>query len=105
MDTHNTMQQPAQYHHLQDAPHDKAEQFHQPAYEPYQPHHSDVPQGAGPTVLSVTRGVALAAIGLILFLLLAVVGLSAGLGVSQRDLSQAKTGLEAAQAALSAATA
>ena len=109
MDAHTT-QQPAQYHPLQDAPHEKGQRFqdHQPPYEPYQPPHSDVDDGpapaTGPTLLSVSRAVALAAVAVILFLLLTVIGLSAGLGVSQRDLRQVKGDLEAAQAVLSFAS-
>jgi hypothetical protein len=38
----------------------------------------------------------------VVFLLIAVIGLSAGLGVSQRDLGQVKGDLRAAQDALSA---
>ncbi len=109
MDAHTT-QQPAQYHPLQDAPHEKAQRFqdHQPPYEPYQPTHSDVDDGhapaTGPTLLSVSRAVALTAVAVILLLLLTVIGLSAGLGVSQRDLRQVKGDLEAAQAVLSFAS-
>ena len=109
MDAHTT-QQPAQYHPLQDAPHDKAQRFqdHQPPYEPYQPPHSDVDDGpapaTGPTLLSVSRAVALTVLAVVLFLLVAVIGLSAGLGVSQRDLRQVKGDLEAAQAVLSFAS-
>jgi hypothetical protein len=107
MDHHNAAQQPAQYYQLQEAQQEKADrlQHQQQAYEPYQPHHSDTGPAAGPTILSVTRGVALGVVAVTLFLLLTVIGLSAGLGVSQRDLRQVKSELGAVQAALSSVVA
>lgn len=106
MDQHQTAQQPAQYYALPDAQQEKAGQFqYQQAYEPQQHHNDPNPPAPGPTVLNVTRGVALSVVGVIGFLLIAVIGLSAGLGVSQRDLQQVKGDLEAAQAVLSATSA
>jgi hypothetical protein len=107
MDHQAAAQQPAQYYPLQEAQQEKVDQLQhqQQAYEPYPPHHSDTGPAPGPTILSVTRGVALGAVAAIIFLLLAVIGLGAGLGVSQRDLRQVKGELGAAQAALSSAVA
>ncbi|KAK4150425.1 hypothetical protein C8A00DRAFT_18036 [Chaetomidium leptoderma] len=95
MDAHQATQHPAQYPH--DNPPEKAAQFQQ-AYEPYHPQH---PSATGPTVLNITRRVALGVLAVIVLLLLAVIGLGAGLGVSQRDLHQVKGDLEVAQAVLS----
>ncbi|KAL2168952.1 hypothetical protein VTG60DRAFT_6594 [Thermothelomyces hinnuleus] len=99
---------PAQYVPLSDAQQDKAaplyHQQYQPAYyAPYQqPQTGETSAPAtSPTVLTVTRRVGLTVLGVIVFLLVAVIGLSAGLGVSQRDLRQVKSDLEAAQAVLS----
>lgn len=106
MDQHQAAQQPAQYYALPDAQQEKGGQFqYQQAYEPQQHHNDANPSTSGPTVLNVTRGVALSVMGVIVFLLVAVIGLSAGLGVSQRDLQQVKGDLEAAQAVLSATSA
>ncbi|KAH6618390.1 hypothetical protein B0J18DRAFT_277862 [Chaetomium sp. MPI-SDFR-AT-0129] len=108
MDPHHVQPgQPAPYHHLADAHQEKAAQFQyqQPVYEQYGA--QEPPRGAAtePTILSITRGVALAAIGVVIFLLVTVIGLSAGLGVSQRDLHQAQSDLGVAQSALSSASA
>ncbi len=104
-------QQQVHYDQLPDGPRDKADSFQyqqQPPYEPYRPYPGSDAGSAptpGPTILSVTRGVALSVVAVILLLFLAVVGLGAGLGVSQRDLRQAKGDLAAAQAVLSSASA
>ncbi|KAL2173293.1 uncharacterized protein P884DRAFT_252168 [Thermothelomyces heterothallicus CBS 202.75] len=100
---------PAQYGPLSDARQDKAaplyQQQYQPAayYVPYQqPQTGETSAPAtGPTVLTVTRRVGLTVLGVVVFLLVAAIGLSTGLGVSQRDLRQVKSDLEAAQAVLS----
>ncbi|EAQ85555.1 hypothetical protein CHGG_09569 [Chaetomium globosum CBS 148.51] len=105
MDQHQAAQQPAQYYALPDAQQEKTGQFqYQQAYELQQHHNTNSP-ASGPTMLSVTRGVALSVVGVIVFLLVTVIGLSAGLGVSQRDLQQVKGDLEAAQAVLSVTSA
>lgn len=102
-------QQPVQYYQLQEPPHEKAipSQYPRPTYEPYQPQHSDVnalpASSPEPRTVGVRRGIALTALAAVVFLLIAVIGLSAGLGVSQRDLHQAKADLATVQAALSAA--
>lgn len=103
MDHQAAAQQPAQYYPPQDAhwQQEKVDQLQQQTYEPYQLHPNDVVQPPRSTILSVTRGVALSVLAVIVFLLLIVIGLSAGLGVSQRDLHQVKGELEAAQAAFS----
>ncbi|KAL2158798.1 hypothetical protein VTH06DRAFT_3990 [Thermothelomyces fergusii] len=101
---------PGQYVPLSDGHQDKAPSLYQQHYQsayyaPYEQSHTaetSTPQ-TGPTVLAVTRRFGLTVLGVIVFLLLAVIGLSAGLGVSQRDLQQVKSDLEAAQAVLSSA--
>jgi hypothetical protein len=83
--------------------HDK-NQYQQFGYESYPPNQEIVPPpGKGPTVLTVTRAVALSVLAALIFLALAVVGLSAGLGISQRDLTRVKSDLHAAELALSSA--
>lgn len=104
------VQQPTQYHQLQDGPREKTEHFlhQQQPDQPYQPYHGDAGSLAAPssgTILSVKRSIALGVIAVLGFLLLAVIGLSAGLGVSQRGLHQAQSDLDMAQAALSSAIA
>lgn len=106
MDPHHVQPgQPAPYHHLGDAQQEKAAQFQyqQPVYEQYGAQEQPKAAATGPTILNITRGVALAAVGVVIFLLITVIGLSAGLGVSQRDLHQAQSDLGVAQSALSSA--
>ncbi len=109
MDPQQPMQQPTQYYQLQDAAQEKTEPFlhqQQPYYQPYQAD-GTVPAAAssGDTILSVKRSLALVVCAVLAFLFLAVIGLSAGLGVSQRDLHQAKSDLDMTQAMLSSAMA
>jgi hypothetical protein len=101
-------QQQALYNQLPDKADSFQDHQQQQPYEPYQPYPgSDAGSTptSGPTILSVTRGVALCVVGVILVLFLTVVGLGAGLGVSQRDLQQVKGDLAAVQAVLSSAAA
>jgi hypothetical protein len=103
-------QQPLHYYPVQDGAPEKGQQFQyqQPVYEPYSAQTPTAPSatmGPGPTVLSVTRRVALGVLAALVVLLIAVIGLSAGLGVSQRNLHQAQSDLQVAQSALSSATA
>ncbi|KAK4236797.1 hypothetical protein C8A03DRAFT_45253 [Achaetomium macrosporum] len=116
MDQQQPVQQPSQYYPIQEVPREKVEQlqYQQAAFDPYyvQPPLADAaanangpPAGSGPTVVSVTRGVALGVLSAIVLLLLLVIGLSAGLGVSQRDLHQVQGDLAVVQAALSSAVA
>lgn len=90
--------QPVQYQPLpektmQQSPY----QHHAPAYSLEPP--------ASPPVLSVKRSTVFGVLGILIVLFLLVIGLSAGLGVSQRNLGQTKTDLQIAQAAVAAATA
>lgn len=85
--------------HLQD------QQHAYQGYEPYPGNANPPPPPSGPTILNITRGVALGVLALTVFLLVAAIGLGAGLGVSQRDLQQAKGDLEVVQAAFSSALA
>jgi hypothetical protein len=120
MDHQQPVQQPLQqqqYYPIPETQREKIEQlqYQQAAFDPYyvQPTlagpdlnaGNGPPTGSGHTVLSVTRGVALSVLAAIVLLLLLVIGLSAGLGVSQRDLNQVKGDLAVVQAALSSAVA
>lgn len=58
--------------------------------------------GSGPTLLTVKRSIALAVLGTLALLLATVIGLAAGLGVSQKNLHDAKNDLKMAQANISA---
>ncbi|KAK1759986.1 hypothetical protein QBC47DRAFT_450316 [Echria macrotheca] len=60
---------------------------------------------AGPTILSIKRSTALIFLGILSLFFLLVIGLAAGLGVSQKNLSQTQSDLQLAQAAISAVTA
>ncbi|KAK4173060.1 hypothetical protein QBC36DRAFT_336574 [Triangularia setosa] len=51
-------------------------------------------------IISLKRSLALAIVGVMVFLFLAVIGLSAGLGISQRHLTQAKSELQSLQTSL-----
>ncbi|GAB1315336.1 hypothetical protein MFIFM68171_05546 [Madurella fahalii] len=108
MDPYQTAQPQDQYYQLQDVPQEKVAPFQdqQRAYQPYPTDASglDVTTSAN-TVLNVKRSIALGTLAVIVFLFLAVIGLSAGLGVSQRDLRQAKGDLETVQAIFSSAVA
>lgn len=112
MNPHQPMQPPVQqYYHAQDAHQEKVDQFqhHQQWYQP-EPYKSFQTEANGPvaaspqaTVLSVTRRTAIGTLAVLAFLVLAVVGLSAGLGVSQRDLHQARGDLQAVLSSAAAA--
>ncbi|KAK3947114.1 hypothetical protein QBC32DRAFT_271374 [Pseudoneurospora amorphoporcata] len=58
--------------------------------------------GSGSTLLTVKRSIALAVIGTLALLLATVIGLAAGLGVSQKNLDDAKNDLKLAQASITA---
>ncbi|KAK1775119.1 hypothetical protein QBC45DRAFT_423178 [Copromyces sp. CBS 386.78] len=58
--------------------------------------------GSGSTLLTVKRSMALAVIGTLALLLATVIGLAAGLGVSQKNLDDAKNDLKLAQASITA---
>ncbi|KAK3493068.1 uncharacterized protein B0T23DRAFT_155278 [Neurospora hispaniola] len=58
--------------------------------------------GSGSTLLTVKRSIALAVIGTLALLLATVIGLAAGLGVSQKNLHDAKNNLKLAQASITA---
>lgn len=101
---------PEQYIPLSDVSQDKAsslyqQQYQQAYYAPYQQPQTTEASApvTGPTILTVTRRFGLIVLGVIVFLFAAVIGLGAGLGVSQRDLRQVKSDLETAQALLSLA--
>ncbi|KXX75058.1 hypothetical protein MMYC01_207768 [Madurella mycetomatis] len=108
MDPYQTVQQQEQYYQLQDVPGEKVApfQYQQQAFQPYRTDASgsDATTSTN-TILNVKRSVALGVLAVIVLLSLAVIGLSAGLGVSQRDLRQVKGDLEVAQAIFSSAVA
>lgn len=58
--------------------------------------------GSGSTLLTVKRSIALAVIGTLALLLATMIGLAAGLGVSQKNLHDAKNDLKLAQASITA---
>ena len=58
--------------------------------------------GSGPTLLTVKRSIALAVIGTLALLLATVIGLAAGLGVSQKNLHEAQNDLKFAQSIIAA---
>lgn len=89
----------AQYHPLPEKTMQRSpyQQHHPPAFSPEPP--------AGSSVLRVKRITAIGVLGALVVLFLLVIGLSAGLGVSQRNLGQTKSDLQIAQAAMAAATA
>ncbi|KAK3342221.1 hypothetical protein B0H65DRAFT_428763 [Neurospora tetraspora] len=58
--------------------------------------------GSGSTLLTVKRSIALAVVGTLALLLATVIGLAAGLGVSQKNLHDAKNDLKLAQASITA---
>lgn len=78
-------------------------QYQQSTFEPSQSPTTTKPAGA--TILSVKRSVALATLAVLVFLFLTVIGLSAGLGVSQHNYRQAKTDLDAVEALINSAIA
>lgn len=108
MDPYQTVQQQDQYYQLQDVPEEKVAPFQhqQQAFQPYRTDASgsDATTPAN-TILNVKRSVALGVLAVIVLLSLAVIGLSAGLGISQRDLRQAKGDLETVQAIFSSVAA
>lgn len=102
------MQEPTPYYQIHDRPHEKAEPFmhhHQTPYQPYQPTDSPATAPSTGTILNVKRSVGLGVVAALVFLLLAVIGLSAGLGISQRELQRARSDLDTVQAMFSSALA
>ncbi|KAK0744538.1 hypothetical protein B0T21DRAFT_89633 [Apiosordaria backusii] len=69
------------------------------------PYHEQPTLDQNQTILSVKRSLALATVGVIVFLCLAVIGLSAGLGISQRHLTQTKSELQSLESSLAFALA
>ncbi|KAK3360747.1 hypothetical protein B0T25DRAFT_536300, partial [Lasiosphaeria hispida] len=104
MDPHQQpVRQPVDYNQLQD---EKAAQHHY-AQQQYQP---QLPAGYGSgfipketTTLPIKRSIVLGLVSALVLLLICVIGLAAGLGVSQQNLSQTKSELQLAQEAVAAA--
>ncbi|KAK0710319.1 hypothetical protein B0T26DRAFT_836585 [Lasiosphaeria miniovina] len=96
---------PVHYQHqspVQQTPRRPPQQLQQP-YNTHQPFPEKLPAAFPPAQPEgLKRSVVLGVLALIAFLFLAVIGLGAGLGVSQRDLSQAKSDLKVAEAVASA---
>ncbi|KAK3361377.1 hypothetical protein B0T24DRAFT_641485 [Lasiosphaeria ovina] len=98
---------PVHYQHqhqspVQQSPRRPPQQFQQP-YHTHQPFLEKLPAAFPPAQPEgLKRSVVLGVLAVIAILFLAVIGLGAGLGVSQRDLSQAKSDLKVAEAVASA---
>ncbi|KAL1841767.1 hypothetical protein VTJ49DRAFT_6605 [Mycothermus thermophilus] len=77
-----------------------------PGQDPYGPSYDDNKPAtlSNPKTISVKRSVALGVGSLVAFLVLAVIGLSTGLGISQRDLRNSNNELTKVQAVLATAT-
>ncbi|KAK4168369.1 hypothetical protein QBC43DRAFT_254111 [Cladorrhinum sp. PSN259] len=99
MDHQQHVQQPG-YHELQGekaAQHMLPPQYaqaHQQAIPSYHAESSGPSQSSSGTLLTIKRSVALSILGAIVLLLLLVIGLSAGLGVSQNKLNRANDNIE-----------
>ncbi|KAK3380809.1 hypothetical protein B0H63DRAFT_560655 [Podospora didyma] len=124
---HHMMEQqpPSQYYQLQDVPpvppekgplpaaqYEQQYQQQQPyeqSYQPYRPPYSHTNPAASTAPSSsevpIKRSIALIFLAVTALLFLCVIGLSAGLGVSQRNLQQAKSDLSSVEAIVSAAVA
>ncbi|KAK4228628.1 hypothetical protein QBC38DRAFT_544032 [Podospora fimiseda] len=98
------IQQPSGYYQIQEE-----KGARQPPQYPqqgsYQANSSGpLPATPSETVVPIKRSIALAILGAFLVLLIFVIGLGAGLGVSQRNLNQANAKVESIQSQLVAAT-
>ena len=92
---------PAQYYVLQE----KSDQYRIAQGLPHHAAPPAAPAGSGgATILNIKRGIALAILAALLVLVACVIGLAAGLGVSQNNLGRSRADLDLARAALSSAS-